>query len=297
MRSRLLCVLAMTAMLPSLLRADDPLDWLLDEHVYAVARFDLETLDFQPLAQWTRERLDASGLATTDAGRRAQQAATDLARLNGVVAMLRSQGVREVYAVGSSRLLDLETPLLFATRVEGPAAERLAAQLAALNLASERAGPWMVVSRAESLRAMRDFRPQPRPDLLRLLRAVRGGSMVMVLRMGQDARRALDERLPPMDEITNAEVGALLGGFHAGTLAVAMPKDFALGLRIEATDDVSADTIDSHFDRIVREARLTEPAKAAWMQLLRPKRDGKVFTLELTTRSLDRVLAKVGEAG
>jgi hypothetical protein len=273
-------------------RADD-LSPLLDDETYGVVRIDLERLDLTRIGPWLVDRYKASGFGNNAARQRAFDNAIDIERLTPVAVALRAQGARRLYMVFSTRQLGQEWPFLFAVNVDPAAGKRIDDQTRLLGLVSTRAGAWLFVGQPEGVKAMAGFKPTDRRDLQHALALAREGTVVAAISIGMLAREQFDALIVPPDEFTNAEIGAVIGGFKSAVAVLNLPPNFAAGLRVETTDDVSADTYAS----LLKQVRQSLESDASWRgalaRTLDVKRKGRVFTVEVDTATLDRVLGGV----
>jgi hypothetical protein len=166
---------------------------------------------------------------------------------------------------------------------------RLAIQAGLMQLGTRVGQGWLIAGKHDGLAALQDFQPAMRDDLLALLREQRG-VIAGAIQPTPVARRALESLLPPMDDIVNGEVGAIIGGFEAMSLDITAPPAVDIKVQLRVTDAVSADNYQRFFDAVLNNA---PPERRAAMELLVPRREGLTFELAVDTAKLDTILQAV----
>jgi hypothetical protein len=268
-------------------RADD-LAPMLDEHTYAVLGIDLQQIDTVALGRWVVDRTQL-GLETPAERQRASEIGSGMARIGTVIALLRGQGVRRVYFVFDARLIGTEWPVIMAIPCSEQIGRRLAIQAGLMQLGTRVGQGWLIAGKHDGLAALQDFQPAMRDDLLALLREQRG-VIAGAIQPTPVARRALESLLPPMDDIVNGEVGAIIGGFEAMSLDITAPPAVDIKVQLRVTDAVSADNYQRFFGAVLNNA---PPERRAAMELLVPRREGLTFELAVDTAKLDTILQAV----
>ncbi|HMO25486.1 MAG TPA: hypothetical protein PKB10_04390, partial [Tepidisphaeraceae bacterium] len=101
------------------------------------------------------------------------------------------------------------------------------------------------------------------------------------------ARRALESLLPPMNDVVNGEVGAIVGAFESMSVNVTPPPGVGIAVKLSVSDAVSADNYERLFRRAIDNA---PPERRVAIELLVPQREGTTFGLSIDTARFDAIL-------
>jgi prepilin-type processing-associated H-X9-DG protein len=282
----------------AVLRAQSPSEAVapfVDQQVVLVAEVDLEQVDLAGLEQWYIDRLDAVELQEQERQNIIESLRHSLreeaaAHLDG----LRAAGVRRVQVVFSLDDLTAGAPVFLVVPVEQERREQAAQSLQQLNMHTRMIrGALVAAEQEQTLDRLERMEPMDRPDIGQAFELTGEAPIRVALSLSPQVRQVFEQMLPNLpQEVGGQPASVLTRGIQQAGLAVKLPPDGRLELRVQSADPQAAEALNRVIGSLfefVRGQPDAPPELAPLLEALRPEVQDDQLRLEIAGEEVDRL--------